>query len=146
VRVALNQQVQSGWVAATTLYDSCFDAETHELNQAGRGQLRWIMLHTPTSRRTAFVAAADTPAHSQTRLASVQSEAVAIAVGGQIPPIMLRTCQSIGTSAEIVDRVHRSYIESTPTPRIPLTGTAASSSQNSNSCSSASSPAKNFKP
>jgi hypothetical protein len=146
IRMALEQQTQAGWVAATTLYDSYFDAETNELNQAGRGHLRWIMQYAPPSRRTAFVAAADSPTSSQTRLASVQSEAAVIAAGGQIPPIMLRTCQSVGTSAEIVDRVHRSYIESTPTPRIPLTGTASSTSQNASSGTSTASPSPNFKP
>lgn len=146
VRSALDQQTQAGWIAATTLYDSNFDAETHELNHAGRYHLRWIIQHAPPSRRSAFVATADTPAHSQTRLASVQSEAAVIAAGGQVPPIMLRTCQSVGTSAEIVDRVHRNYIDSTPTPRLPLTGAASSTSQSSGSGTGSASPSSNYKP
>lgn len=129
VRVALEQQTNAGWIAATTLYDQYFDAETHELNQAGKVQLRWIVLYSPPSRRSVFVATADSPAHSQIRLTSVQSESSSIVAGGQIPPIMLRTCQSVGTSAEMVDRVHRNFIQSTPTPRIPLTGAVGNAQQ-----------------
>lgn len=139
VRDALDQQTQAGWVAATTLFDQYFDAETNELNQAGRVHLRWIMQYAPPSRRSAYVATADSPAHSQVRLASVQSEATVIAAGGQIPSITLRTCQSVGTSAEIVNRVHRNFIESTPTPRLPLTGAASSSSGGGSSGSGSSS-------
>ena len=143
LRNALTQQTQAGWMAATTLFDQYFDSETNELSQAGRVHLRWIMQYAPPSRRSAYVAAADTPAHSQIRLASVQSEAAVIAAGGQIPSITLRTCQSVGTSAEMVDRVHRSYIESTPTPRIPLTGAASGSAQGGGSGSGSGSSSGN---
>jgi hypothetical protein len=123
VRTILATQVGNGWTAATTLYEQHFDPETNQLNEAGRLQLRWILLHTPVDRRMAWVAAGNSEAITQTRLSNAQAEALAIG-GPGCAPIMIRVCQTYGRSANDVDLINRNYLETVPQPRlpIPLTG------------------------
>jgi hypothetical protein len=115
----LAAQAANGWVAETTLYDQHFDAETNTLNEAGRMQLRWILLHAPPEYRAAFVAATDDPQASQVRLASVQGVATEMTGPDNLPRIELRTTQQLGTSAQDMDLIRRKWISTIPTPRIP---------------------------
>jgi hypothetical protein len=119
VRAHFAAQAASGWMTNTTLYDQHFDAETQELNDAGRVHLKWILLYAPAQRRTPWVQAADTPQVNQARLANVQ--AAADALTGASCPVALRVCQPYGGSAQEVDLIRRSYLESIPTPRISYT-------------------------
>ena len=119
VREHVEAQRAAGWVTATTLYEQHFDANTHELNQAGRNHLRWILLHVPPARRMPWVQAGDTTDVSQARLASVHSASNEI-VGGPGPAAMLRVCQNYGGSAEEADLVRRAYRSSMPSPRIQV--------------------------
>lgn len=118
VRAYLEAERSAGWVTATTLYDSHFDPNTNELNQAGKIQLKWIMVHAPANRRSTFVQATDDGRINQVRLASVQSAAGNLLGAGGCP-VMLRVCQQYGASAQEVDLVRRAYLSSWPTPRIP---------------------------
>lgn len=118
VRTALAAQRVNGWITATTLYGQHFDPLTSQINEAGKIHLRWILLHTPPDRRLTWVAAGDDPQTSQVRLASVQEEACLIA-GRDVPPIMLRVCQSPGNAADEADMIRRSYMTSIPVPRVP---------------------------
>ena len=129
VRYHFAAQSAAGWMTNATLYDQHFDPETQEINDAGRVHLKWILLYAPPQRRTPWVQAADTPLANQTRLASVQAEAVAIA-GNTCPTIALRVCQPYGGSAQEVDLIRRSYLESIPVPRvsfIPQNGSSTGS-------------------
>jgi hypothetical protein len=129
VRAHFAAQSAAGWMTNATLYDQHFDPETQEINDAGRVHLKWILLYAPPQRRIPWVQAADTPFANQARLASVQAEAVAIA-GNTCPTIALRVCQPYGGSAQEVDLIRRSYLESIPVPRvsfIPQNGSSTGS-------------------
>lgn len=115
-----------GWISATTLYEQHFDSLTNDLNIAGRQHLRWILLHAPASRRITYVQAGNSAEISDSRIANVTAEAGRI-VGGTTPLIMLRTTLPIGTSAEEMDLIRRSYLENIPKPRIPVTVSGSSS-------------------
>jgi hypothetical protein len=132
VRGHIAAQTAAGWLTNTTLYDQHFDAETQELNDAGRVHLKWILLFAPPQRRTPWVQMADSADLSQIRLASVQAEAAAM-TGNCAPPIMLRVCQPYGASAQEVDLIRRAYLASIPTPRISYTPQNGSSSGSSGS-------------
>lgn len=136
VKTHLNSYADEGWVNTTTLYDQHFDPNTQEINLAGKTHLRWVLQYAPPNRRIPWVAAGENPQISETRLASVRREATAVC-GNDLPPIMLRACQSLGTSAQEIDVIRRSYIANTPSPRLVLTpiggsaGSGGSSSQSS---------------
>lgn len=133
IRCILELQKSNGWIAATTLYEQHFDAVSQQLNDSGRSHLRWIVLHTPANRRTVWVQTGENAAVSQTRLVGVQAEVTNI-VGTDAPPVMLRVCQAQGWSAQEADLVRRSYLGSTPVPRLPVTspgGTGGGSSSGS---------------
>jgi len=120
VRQHFAAQALAGWTTNTTLYDQHFDSETQELNESGRQHLKWILLYAPPSRRCPWVQVADTQEMNQARLASVQAAATAM-VGPNCPAIALRVCQPYGGSAQEVDLVRRSYLESIPVPRVSYT-------------------------
>ena len=118
VRSHFAAQRNLGWISATTLYEQHFDPSTNDLNVAGRQHLRWILLHAPASRRITWVQSGNSNEISEVRLASVQQEASRISTS--VPPIMLRTTLPVGTSAEEMDLIRRSYLENIPKPRIPI--------------------------
>jgi hypothetical protein len=130
VRAHFAIQAAAGWTTNTTLYDQHFDQETQELNEAGRVHLKWILLYAPPQRRYPWVQTADTQQSNQARLASVQAEATAL-VGANCPAIALRICQPYGGSAQEVDLVRRSYLESIPVPRVSYTAQQGSSTGSS---------------
>lgn len=117
VRTHFAAQAHAGWTTNTTLYEQHFDPETNELNDSGRVHLKWILLYAPPQRRCPWVQSADTQEINQTRLASVQAAATAL-VGPNCPAIALRVCEPYGGSAQEVDLVRRSYLESLPVPRV----------------------------
>lgn len=124
VRSHFAAQRNLGWISATTLYEQHFDPTTNDLNIAGRQHLRWILLHAPPSRRMTWVQSGYTQEISNSRLASVQQEASRITSNS--PPIMMRATLPIGTSAEEMDLIRRSYLENIPKPRIPVSVTGGS--------------------
>lgn len=126
VRAQLAAQRSQGWITTTTLYDQHFNPETHEINLAGKTQLRWILLHAPAAHRLPWVAAGVTAQASQSRLASAQQEASLIA-GPDCPPLMLRVCLPTGTAAQEVDLVRRTFLSTMPSPRLPITSPGGSS-------------------
>jgi len=142
VRAHIAAQAAAGWMTNTTLYDQHFDPETQELNDSGRAHLKWILLFAPPHRRTPWVQVGDSTEISQTRLSSVQAEALAM-VGTCAPPIMLRVCQPYGAPAQEVDLVRRAYLATMPDPRIsytPQNGSSSGSSGSGGGSSSGSSP------
>jgi hypothetical protein len=126
VRARIEACSSSGWMTATTLYEQHFDPETNLINEAGKIHLRWILMHTPSSRRTTFVQAGDAPVVSQTRQASAQAASAEIL--GEACPIVLRVCQPLGTPAQEVDLIRRAYLSSWPVPRIATQSSGSASS------------------
>ncbi len=118
VREISNRQISNGWVVATTLYDYHFEPDSQELNRSGIMRLRWILKHTPESRRFVFVQATTSNEGSQSRLSNAQKEAVSLVGDGNLPPVMLRVTTPLGRPALEVDRIRRSEIDTLPTPRI----------------------------
>lgn len=118
VRSLSGAQISNGWVAMTTLYDYHFDPDTHQLNASGRMQLRWILENAPARHRYTFVQTASDPVSSETRLASVKTEAGLMLGDESLPPVMLRVTSPLGRPAEEIDAIRRIDRESIIEPRI----------------------------
>ena len=89
----------------------------------GRLHLSWIVRHAPQRYRAAYVAKGNNSDVSAKRLASVQTAAAELAGESGVPPISLRSAIPVGTAAEEIDVLRRSYLGSMPVPRIPFSGT-----------------------
>lgn len=139
VRTHFAAQAAAGWLTNTTLYDQHFDTETQELNDAGRVHLKWILLYAPPQRRCPWVQAGDSREINQARLASVQAEAVALC-GPTAPAVGVRICQPYGGSAQEVDLIRRSYLESLPVPRVSFQPQSGSSTGSSSSSGASATP------
>ena len=123
VRSITAAQVSNGWVTMTTLYDYHFD-ETHQLNESGRLQLRWILENAPNRHRFAFVQAGVDNATSQSRVVAVKNEATLLVGADQAPPVLVRVTSPLGRPAEEVDEIRRMERKSMVNPRItPPIGT-----------------------
>ncbi len=109
-------QIANGWSQATTLYAYHFDPETHQLNHSGLLQLQWILEQCPAQYRTVYVQSGSAGV-SDSRLASVETQAVQIAGVGSVP-IQVRPVQLAGRPATEVDMIRRSELQTMPRPRV----------------------------
>lgn len=138
VRDTLAQQTAGGWVLATTLHDYHFNAETNELNSAGRSHLYWIMTSVPAQFRTVFVAHGLSPQVDEVRVATVDRSAREF--GEQVPPVVMRHSFPSGRPADEADTIRRLELQSWPAQRIftispDTSGTGSSSGSTGTSMS-----------
>jgi uncharacterized membrane protein YgcG len=124
VRNILDQQTNSGWVAATTLHEYHFMEETHELNSAGQHQLYWILNQAPAQFRTVYLAEGMSPQVAQLRLAQVQA-AVKQYAPTTSTPVVMRPAATPGRPAEEIDHLRRLELQSLPRPRLFTVGVAS---------------------
>jgi hypothetical protein len=119
-------QTINGWAANNTLGAHYFDSGTHELNEAGRLHVKWILFQAPERGRVIFIHDTDDPAEVRERIASVQSfvekqtgqaDAVPLAVTKRAPWI------SPGMDVDVTARL---YYSSFPLPRLPGTEVGSS--------------------
>lgn len=123
VRTLSSAQTSNGWVTMTTLYEYHFD-ETHQLNAAGRLQVRWILENAPSKHRYLFVQAGLDQSTSELRMNNARSEAVSLVGEEQSPPVLVRVTSPLGRPAEEIDALRRKDRESILSPRItPPIGT-----------------------
>lgn len=121
VRTTMHAHVDRGWLNMTTLQAYHFDAETHELNAAGRQQLQLILHNVPREYRTAYVAAFDRPT-AEARMASVKAEVMDVAGPSEQVAVLPRATEAYGRPAVEVDRIHRAVLENMPMPVIGSAG------------------------
>ena len=124
VRTTMCAHVDRGWMNMTTLHAHHFDAETHELNGAGRRQLMQILHDVPREYRTAYVAAYDRPT-AEARMASVKSQIMDLAGPAEQVAVLPRATMAYGRPATEVDFIHRSALQSMPAPVLGSGGGAA---------------------
>ncbi len=111
-------QISNGWVTMTTLYDYHFDLETHQLNVAGRMQLRWILENAPPRHRYTFVQSGINNATSESRLQAVRTELTQLVSADLVPPVLLRVTSPLGRPAEEIDAIRRKDRLTIVEPRI----------------------------
>lgn len=116
VRDTLQQQAGAGWVLATTLHDYHFNAETSELNTAGRSHLYWIMTSVPGQYRTVYVAHGASPDVDQVRVATVDKAAQEF--GETAPPVVMKHDFTRGRPADEADTIRRLELQTWPKQRI----------------------------
>ena len=119
----LDSQANAGWVVATTLHDYHFDADTQQLNDAGRSHALWVANSVPAQFRTLYVAQGTTPETGQLRVA--QSDKYLREMGTtNMPPIVTKYEVFNGRPANEVDRIRNLELQSIPRPRLFLIGVA----------------------
>lgn len=123
----LDQQSAAGWVTATTLHDYYFNAETHQLNEAGQNQLLWIVASAPAQYRTVYVSQGKSIEMGQLRSSQVEQYFQQTGIEN-IPPIVMRQEFFAGRPANEVDRLRTLELQSIPRPRLFIIGTAGQSS------------------
>lgn len=124
--MAFATQVGNGWAQATTLCAYHFDEESHQLNDAGRVHLRWILENAPLDHRTVYVQAGPYAQISDARHAAVQNESTLIA-GHGATQVVVQPMAVPGRPANEVDAIRRTELQSMPRPRLGLQSTGQSS-------------------
>ena len=106
IRTLSAAQVSNGWVMMTTLYDYHFD-DTHQLNEPGRMQVRWILENAPTKHRFVFVQAGNDESSSEARLTAAKTEATQLVGADQVPPVLVRVTSPLGRPAEEINDIRK---------------------------------------
>ena len=116
--------INNGWQRQTTLGSHHFDAESQELNFAGKEQLRWILTQTPLSRRVAYVQRGTNIDATAARVDSVQ-QAVTLAIPrGPMPEVVQVDRPPAGFPADFIDTIYRKAQQNIPEPILPAQGGA----------------------
>lgn len=116
--------VEQGWKLQNTLSDYHFDPETGALTDAGKTKIDAILVESPCAFRAVFVLNARDVQRSVARMESVQEYLGNNPFAQDVP--IFETCTVPFTfPAQYVDRVARDFIETTPTPRIPVVSGAS---------------------
>lgn len=121
VETVLGIQAANGWIAECTLHAHHFDAVTHELDHAGRLQLRWILENAPPKYRFVWVETARNNEISTVRLANVRNAAYEMVGNENVPPIMLRVGALNGRPAGEINEIRQRELKTIPEPRIEYT-------------------------
>lgn len=129
VRNLWDMQASAGWTTATTLHDYYFDADSQDLNSAGRQQLFWVVTTAPQQHRTVFVAQAASAEASQMRVANVE-RTIREFSPSSTPPVILRYEQFLGRPAQEIDQLRRLELQSMPRPRLFVVGVTRNSGGN----------------
>ena len=114
--------INNGWRRQTTLGSHHFDAETQELNHAGKEQLRWILTQTPLSRRVAYVQRGANVDSTATRVDSVQQGVTQVIPRGPMPEVVQVDRPPAGLPADLIDTIYRKAQQPIPDPVLPATG------------------------
>jgi hypothetical protein len=109
----------NGWRYETTIPESLFNLETHDLNKAGEIKVRRILTYAPPHRRTLFVQRG-----SNDRITSLRVEAVKHFVGelnlrGVNPEVLVTDIEPTNTSGEYFDQIDKKARGSIGDPRLP---------------------------
>jgi hypothetical protein len=101
-----------------TLGTPMFHPESHQLTDAGKAHLRWIMTYAPQNRRVIFVLKGQDAAQTARRVESTQVAVSEIVPVGNLPQIYLTDVESIGSSGVYQTAVNRALVGSVPNPRL----------------------------
>jgi hypothetical protein len=116
-----------GWQRQCLLGEHHFESEG-KLSTAGQMRVRTILTQSPPERRTVFVEQGLTPEATRARIDTVQQYITGMVSNGPLPEVVASNLQSEGWPADYVDSVNKKFSSSMPTPRLPATGEASSSS------------------
>jgi hypothetical protein len=100
-------QVNNGWVEATTFFDYHFDADSNQLNHAGKQHLQWILSQVPMECRTPYLAQSFDPTVNISRVAAMEQE-MAVLVGPEHSlPVLLRVASPSPRNASELNSIYQ---------------------------------------
>lgn len=118
VRAPFVCMVANGWRRQNTLGNHHFDAETGELNQAGRLRVRSILVEGQPHHRFIGVYRTDRASETAARVASVQQYAAQTVRDGVMPEVFETDIPAPGWPARWVEHTDRRYEAAMPEPRL----------------------------
>ena len=132
VRAPFATMVANGWRRQNLLGDYYFESNTGKLKEAGTLKVRWILAAAPQPHRIIYVRVAGSEEATSARIAAVQEQVALMVPKGSLVPVLPTTISDDGWPADEVETIARTYLKSTPVPRLP----AAASTSNGNGNSS----------
>jgi hypothetical protein len=126
VRAPFVTMVANGWRKQNLLGDYYFEAGSGKLNEAGNLKIRWILTEGPEQHRIIYVRAADSEEATSARIATVQEQVARIAPKGNPVPVLPTTISDEGWPADEVEAIAKTYLKSTPVPRLPAPANSSS--------------------
>ncbi len=115
---AFRQITNEGWLRQNILSDPHFVDGRDQLSEAGKEKIIGIVTRQPTSRKIIFVYSPD-QSLAQRRVAAVQSFLQSWAPGGMVPTVVVTDSPPVWASGKELDYVHKKFLETAPTPRLP---------------------------
>jgi hypothetical protein len=111
--------IDNGWRRQNLLGDHYFEQDSQQLTLAGQLKIRHILTQLPPARRGFFVQRGWTTDATLARVDAVRAAITQIRPEGELPPIFETDLEPIGTPADYVEHIGRSYIDTIPPPRLP---------------------------
>lgn len=115
----LSIQMANGWKRQNTLADVYFDAESHELNEAGRRKLYSMLSTAPPEYQTIYVVQARQEEQQQRREESIRLASQELFKGRLAPEVRTVLISPRTWSANYIDAINRETQNTMPAPRLP---------------------------
>jgi hypothetical protein len=118
VRAPFAQMVEAGWQRQNLLGDHHFN-EMHQLNEAGRLKVRWIINEVPAQHQAIFVHQGETAEETATRMVAVNQYVGAMVAEGPRPAVTETGIYPVGWPAARIDSISQKFESAAPAPRLP---------------------------
>lgn len=115
-------QRNNGWKLQNTLGNAMFDPITHQLTDAGRSHMAWIVTQAPLERRVVFVLAGEDQQQTAKRVEATQIAISEVIPVGPLPAIYLTDRDSPGSSGVYQTAINRAMTSTVPVPRLAAGG------------------------
>lgn len=112
-------QRNNGWKLSNTIGAAMYAPGTHELTDAGKAHLRWVVTQAPENRRVVFVRQGANQAVTAKRVESTQLAISELIPVGPLPQLYLTQRDAPMSSGEYQTTVLRALTSSVPPPRLP---------------------------
>lgn len=122
--------IANGWRLQNTLADHHFDADTNELNAAGRLRLETILTERPVDHRMVFVLQGKNATKTAARIGSVHEASADYLPSGELAEVAATSVRPAEWPAVEIDKTYRSYQEAKPKPQLPTRAGVSSSTSN----------------
>lgn len=119
-REPFSAMVMHGWQINNTLVESHFDPESHELNKAGIVKVQSILRTSPPSQRSIFVYGGFDPNANRQRMENVQMQLSKWVPQDLAPAVVMTPNRPYAAPGTQIDAINRRYVESMPSPNIPV--------------------------
>jgi len=119
IHSAFNAVANNGWRRQNLLGNYHFNNETHQLTEAGKLKVHWILTQAPTHRRNVFVQRGSDESQTSLRVASVQALASGMSPSAEMAKVSDTHIIAEGHPARAVDATFVGYAANKLPPVLP---------------------------